>query len=72
MKLTHAQQIVAFLTESGEEATLYEDYSGRCMYGRKTTGIVTSSVGDVAHAMAQLGIDDSRRSDSMGLDYIVY
>lgn len=25
---------------------LYEDYSGRCMYGKTTTGIVVDSVGE--------------------------
>jgi hypothetical protein len=72
MKLEHAEAIVEFLQDQGEEASVYENYSGRCMFGASTAGVVGPSVPDIVHAMGALGIDDSRRSDSMGLDCIVY
>ena len=39
--------------DAGVEAELYEDYSGRGMYGAKTTGIVVSSVADVLDAVLE-------------------
>jgi len=72
MKLKHAEAIVEELRERGIGAEVYPEYSGRVMYGRTTTGVVTTDPGDVAHAMGSLNIDDSRLTDSMGLDVIVY
>jgi hypothetical protein len=72
MKLENAQAIVEFLEDQGDEASVYEDYSGRGMYGRTTAGVVASEVSDVTYAMGRLGIEDSRNSDSMGRDVIVY
>jgi hypothetical protein len=66
------------------EAELYTDYSGRAMYGETCIGFVfdryaeTSEL-DLAFAAADvLGLEEARdaftrsRSDSMGLDSIVY
>jgi len=41
MNLLIAQTIVDALTESGKDVTLCENYSGRGMYGKTTTGVVT-------------------------------
>jgi hypothetical protein len=41
MKLADAKRIVDIMDE--DETTLYEDYSGRGMYGERTAGIVTAS-----------------------------
>lgn len=40
-----AQEACDILANEGHEATVYEDYSGRCMYGEKCVGIVTSVSG---------------------------
>jgi len=72
LKLAHAQQIAAHLAAQGIQAEAWEDYAGRMMYGRTTAGVVTKSLGDVVHAMGQLGITERIETDSMGLDMIVY
>jgi len=72
MKLEDAEQIVDFLDSEGVEATLYEDYSGRAMFGTTTAGVVTSNAGDVAYAMGALSLKLTPRTDSMGLDIISY
>ena len=72
MELKNAKAIVDNLTNLGIDASLYENYSGRGMYGRTTAGVVVSSVGSVETAMKMLDIDDRCRTDSMGLDVIVY
>ena len=72
MKLENAQKIVSSLERIGVEASLYENYSGRGMFGTATTGIVVGSAGSVETTMKMLGIEDSCRTDSMGLDVIVY
>ena len=63
---------------------LYEGYSGRGMYGNKTTGVTFYSMGDALRAAALAGYDmrdkdvpedfipTSFATDSMGLDIIVY
>ena len=61
---------------------VHEDYSGRGMYGKTTTGVVGSHT-DLYHAVesylqtSKLNIDveefiDEFRSDSMGMDIIWY
>jgi hypothetical protein len=72
MKIEHAKQIVEFLESEGTEASLYEGYSGRFMYGKETAGVVTKSLGDVAYALGALGIRVKPKTDSMGLDIIAY
>jgi hypothetical protein len=72
MKAENAEAIVEKLNDDGIEAEVYTEYSGRGMFGRTTTGVVTGSVADVAYAMGSLKIEDSRRTDNMGLDMIVY
>jgi hypothetical protein len=44
--------------ENGAECTIYEDYSGRGMYGETTTGIVVSSVLDVLSAVLEYMADN--------------
>jgi len=73
MKLEHAQAIVNHIkNEFGEEASVYINYSGRCMFGKMTTGVVAGSIGTIERAIGALGLDINSRSDNMGLDYIVY
>ena len=66
MKLETAKAIVKRINKKeGEEvARLYENYSGRGMFGRKTTGVVAPS----------LALPNSKKYsiDNMGLDMIIY
>jgi len=85
MKRELAEAIVEALNESGFEAELYEDYSGRGMYGRTCTGV--SLEGDIADALeaviscADKFVDEDLdprfsvgtiHSDSLGCGTIIY
>ena len=89
MKKEIAEALIEIMEEFCEEnaAKIYEEYSGRGMYGDKTTGIVVSSVGDLIAAIisrADLLVEDeyeftdakfdvkSIRIDSLGRDTIIY
>ena len=72
MKLANAEKIAEFFEQSGIPYEIYEDYSGRGMYGATTAGVVTPNAADVTWAMGRLGIVDDRRTDNMALDTIVY
>jgi hypothetical protein len=72
MKLENASKIFYYLEDKGTPVEIFEGYSGRGMYGEETTGIVVDNAMDVAHAMGHLGIEDNQRTDSMGLQTIVY
>lgn len=67
------------------DGQVYENYSGRGMYGRETTGVVVSDLGQVMSALyssssqiselrdaGELDQVEKFRWDSMGLDIIVY
>lgn len=63
------------------EAEIYEDYSGRGMYGRTTTGVVTgASQGEFIMALVEVAreLDEIEprefqfATDSMGRDTIYY
>jgi hypothetical protein len=53
------------------EADIYEEYSGRGMYGKKCVGITTNKPMEVIETAAQYGITGAV-TDSMGMDTIVY
>lgn len=76
MQLHEAIELVEFLESEGYDAELYEDYSGRGMYGNTTTGVTTDarpqSMEAMEEAMEEAEIDPSFRKDNMGLDYIYY
>jgi hypothetical protein len=68
------------IQENWGEARLYEDYSGRGMFGATTTGLVVDSV-EEAHValgvLTEIGDEDldlpgGFRSDNLGLSYIIY
>ncbi len=65
-----------FLQEEGYEADLYDDYSGRGMYGNETTGVTTdaspAAMEEMKEQMEEVEIDPFFCKDSMGLDYIYY
>lgn len=66
-----AQKLVSFLTDAGEEAKLYENYSGRFMYGSTTTGVVieqpTRGIQEFLIEMI-LELDDGEIEEAGGLD----
>jgi hypothetical protein len=68
MKHEDAQKMIAQLEDAGYEATLYEGYSGRCMYGKTTYGVTT----DCRPVTMELHGIDYPRMDGMGLYYIYY
>ena len=39
-----AEKLVELLNDEGDEAEVYEGYSGRGMYGKSTTGVTCSSL----------------------------
>ena len=72
MQLRNAERIADALEAEGVDVEIYEDYSGRGMFGSQTAGVVVKDPGSVELIMSQLGIEDSQRRDNMGLSYIVY
>jgi hypothetical protein len=91
MKLETAKAIIEQAEINSFEMELREYYSGRCMYGKDTSGIVFGSMGDLLRSVAEAAVelyrqdqeDDGKRyeefvadlperTDSMGLDTIVY
>lgn len=72
MKLATAQKIVAKLTDKGIECALHEEYSGRAMYGRTTTGVVIRSSYDERQACATARGLATKKVDNMGRGLIFY
>ena len=75
MTREQAREVVEYmgLEHPFTEAEVYEDYSGRCMYGEKTDGVVTDNLAETEDIMEQLGMDPEDFSvDSMGLSAIIY
>jgi len=76
MQLEQATELVEFLESEGHEAELYENYSGRGMYGNTTTGVTTDASFGTMDSMEQsleiAGIEPHMQRDNMGLDYIYY
>ena len=57
MDLEQAERIVAKMKMEGIDAEIYENYSGRGMYGDKCIGIVTDNVAAVGWAAGKAGLD---------------
>jgi len=76
MQLSDAIELVDFLESKGYDAELYEQYSGRGMYGSETTGVTTNaspnSMDNLEEDLEEAEIDTEFRRDNMGLDYIYY
>ena len=85
MELELAKKIVDLIEEFGEEAYLYEDYSGRFMYGNTTAGVVCKGIGIILRLVIENAsefVDEDGypmyeligefATDSMGLSTIVY
>jgi hypothetical protein len=82
--MTVKEAIIKFV-EGQEEYKLYEDYSGRFMYGAKCLGVIIRSGCSYMEFLIQLttfmcenDVDDANlelsgvNADSLGLDTIVY
>jgi hypothetical protein len=57
MKKEFAEKIVKCIGGFGKEVKIYENYSGRGMYGKETTGVVHDSINDVFTAIALVAAD---------------
>lgn len=71
MKLATAKAIVKRLNKNDEEgqrptASLYENYSGRGMFGATTAGVVLPGWAITGQMKSKY------RSDNLGLDMIIY
>ncbi len=56
MRKETAELIVRHINENGTDAKVYHDYSGRDMYGEKTSGVVTGHLSYVLKAIAQAAL----------------
>ena len=77
MTLEQAEQIVEWIEDNvySVDIELYENYSGRGMYGNAVPGFVTDSPEVVTYACGVLGIpwnETPQRTDSMGMSRIIY
>lgn len=64
MTKDQAKGIIRRLKAKGEEPRIYENYSGRFMYGEKTCGVVIGRYSSYQNKKF--------RSDNLGLDTIIY
>jgi len=73
-----AKRIVDACRNQGHNADIYEGYSGRGMYGSETTGVTADSKSVIIQSIINESklFDDLNiselRSDSMGLETIIY
>jgi hypothetical protein len=51
--------------------SVYEDYSGRFMFGAQCPGVTCGNANEAIEAAARVGLKGAR-TDNMGLDMIVY
>jgi hypothetical protein len=71
MKIDHTAAIERLTEIADDYGSLYEQYSGRAMYGAHCVGIVTSAPKIVIELAVASSIT-GHRTDSMGRDSIVY
>lgn len=64
-------EVVESLQGDAEDVSIYEGYSGRCMYGERCYGISGEDPIKIIERAAQFGITGARY-DNLGRDYIVY
>lgn len=68
MKIENAEKIVESAGNLGLDVTLYENYSGRGMYGKVTNGVV-GSLGDVVKCIAAVSSEDFKEEKDF-LDFV--
>ncbi|MBD3196343.1 MAG: hypothetical protein GF317_14890 [Candidatus Lokiarchaeota archaeon] len=80
------KEVAEILVEQNPDIKIYEDYSGRGMFGSTTTGIVVDDMNILREVIGQLlisGEEEEReivgewliggiRTDDLGLDKIIY
>jgi hypothetical protein len=59
MKKVLAEAIVRLMEEQGHEASIYENYSGRAMLSKETTGIVVGNIGIIMSAIVSDALEES-------------
>ena len=84
MEARLAKRLVEMCVESGVDARIYEDYSGRAMFGKNTTGIVIPTlvalIEVLINAMIVVDVEDESeyemvgnlKYDNLGKDFILY
>jgi hypothetical protein len=83
MKLNQEQQDMILEFAEDKDCRVYEQYSGRCMYGSKCFGLVGDSISNMSMRLVifltRNGEEDlaerlynNVRTDSMGLSSIIY
>lgn len=73
MTIDQARKIVEILTKKGIKARVYEDYSGRGMFGATCPGIECDDIAAVELAAKKIPSKDRpKRRDNLGLSMIVY
>jgi len=75
MTKAQAEKIVEVLAEDGVEASVREEYSGRCMYGATCVAIICDDPMAVGFAAGKARIpskDRPKRQDNMGRSMVLY
>jgi len=72
MKIERAVKIVEKLVSNGIDARLYKGYSGRCMFGAETDGVVVDSAYNMSEAKRVARGLATARTDSLGRGVIFY
>jgi len=72
MELKTAERIVRKLNTINISAQVFPEYSGRCMYGRTTVGVVIDKAYLANDAELCCPILKTSRTDSLGLGMIFY
>jgi len=71
MAKTNLEKMKEIVEKLGEDYSVYENYSGRFMFGKKCLGIVGPNVEAIKSAASKKGF--KRASiDNMGLNMIIY
>lgn len=63
------KEIAEMIINYGNDLSLYEDYSGRGMYGKTTTAIKCDSKDDLMEAIGELFFEMILDAKDMGDDY---
>ncbi len=71
MEKTSLQKAQEIVEKLGDGYSVYEKYSGRCMFGDTCLGIVGPNSSLIIYATKRRGFKN-HRTDNMGMNYIVY
>lgn len=65
MKLEHVNRIIEWLASQGHSVLIYENYSGKLMYGDETTGIIVPDESIVSYAIGTLNAGEPASDPTM-------